>query len=260
MAALTVEQPTTDTQPIPLRMRYEDFLAWSDEDVHAEWIPIDSTGNGEVIVQMPPELVHQQVTGFLSRLLGLFVHLFGLGKLVIAPFEVKLKPGHSSREPDLFFVATENLERLTQERLNGLPGLVIEVISDDSVKRDRDDKYREYRDAGVREYWIVDPREERQRADFFCLDDQGEYRLFATEEDVRVESRVLPGFWLLAATGVVVASGYAGSLAYLLRNGWLARSSGQSISRADADRFQTLGTVSHQSCCNMAAARSAAGT
>ncbi len=202
MASLAVERATTDTPPTPLRMRYEDFLAWSGEDTHAEWVPIDSTGNGEVIVQMPPKLMHQQVADFLGKLLGLFVHLFGLGKLVIAPFEVKLKPGHSSREPDILFVATENLERLTQERLNGPPDLAIEIISDDSVKRDRDDKYREYRDAGVREYWIVDPREGRQRADFFHLDDaagateRAEYRLFATEEDARIESRVLPGFWL----------------------------------------------------------------
>lgn len=196
MAVVTVEQLTIDTQPPPLKMCYEDFLAWSGEDIHAEWVPIDSTGNGEVFVQMPPKLMHQEVIVFLSKLLGLFIHLFGLGKLVIAPFEVKLKPGHSSREPDILFVATENLERLAQERLNGPPDLAIEVISDDSVKRDRDDKYREYRDAGVREYWIVDPREGRQRADFYCLDDQGEYRLFATEEDARVESQVLPGFWL----------------------------------------------------------------
>jgi hypothetical protein len=46
------------------------------------------------------------------------------------------------------------------------------------------------------------PREREQHADFFCLDTaadttmKGEYRLFATEGDERVESRVLPGFWL----------------------------------------------------------------
>lgn len=196
MDTLTLEQSTTDTQSTPLRMSYEEFLAWSDEDTHAEWVPLDTLGNGEVIVQMPPKLIHQEVADFLSKLLGLFVHLFGLGKLVTAPFEVKLGPGHSSREPDILFVATKNLDRLTQERLNGPPDLIIEVISKDSVKWDRDDKYKEYRDAGVREYWIIDPRLGRQRADFFCLDDQGEYRLFATEEDARIESQVLSGFWL----------------------------------------------------------------
>jgi hypothetical protein len=64
------------------------------------------------------------------------------------------------------------------------------------VYRDRDDKYREYRDAGVREYWILDPRPRKRRADFYFLNEAGDYVLFATEEDERVESRVLPGFWI----------------------------------------------------------------
>jgi Uma2 family endonuclease len=119
-----------------------------------------------------------------------------LGDVEFAPFEVKLQPGRSSREPDIFFVAKERLDRLTQDRMNGPPDLIVEVVSQDSVKRDRSDKYREYQAAGVREYWVIDPREEQRRADFFHLDAQGEYRLFATEEDERVESQVLPGFWL----------------------------------------------------------------
>jgi Uma2 family endonuclease len=48
----------------------------------------------------------------------------------------------------------------------------------------------------VREYWIIDPRPGRRRADFYRLDDAGDYELFATDEDDRVESAVLPGFWL----------------------------------------------------------------
>ena len=82
----------------------ERFLERRDEDTHAEWVPIDASGNGEVIVQMPPKLVHQKVVKFLSRLLDLFVHLFDLGDVEFAPFEVKLQPGRSSREPDIFFV------------------------------------------------------------------------------------------------------------------------------------------------------------
>jgi Uma2 family endonuclease len=177
-------------------MRYEEFLAWSDEDVHAEWVPVDNSGMGEVILQMPPKLLHQRLVKFLSRLLDLFVHLFDLGEVALAPFEVKLQPDRSSCEPDIFFVARENLDRLSQERFNGPPDLVIEIVSESSVKRDRSDKYREYQAAGVREYWIIDPREGQQRADFFRLDDQGKYYLFATEENDRVKSQVLHGFWL----------------------------------------------------------------
>jgi hypothetical protein len=45
--------PTIRTQR--LRMSYEEFLAWADEDVHAEWV------DGEVIVQMPPQVPHQRM-------------------------------------------------------------------------------------------------------------------------------------------------------------------------------------------------------
>ena len=43
---------------------------------------------------------------------------------------------------------------------------------------------------------MIDPRDGRRRADFFRLVAEGRYELFATEDDARVESTVLPGFWL----------------------------------------------------------------
>jgi Uma2 family endonuclease len=88
------------------------------------------------------------------------------------------------------------MNRLTEDRLIGAPDLIIEIVSKDSVGRDRRDKFKEYREAGVREYWIIDSRPNKQRADFFYLDEDGQYELFATEDDERVESHVLPGFWL----------------------------------------------------------------
>lgn len=177
-------------KPMIHKMDYEAFLEWSNEDVHAEW------KDGEVIVQMPPKLIHQSVVGFLKQLLSLYVTLFDLGKVVAAPFEVKLSPSGPSREPDLFFVAKENLSCLTQERLNGPPDLAVEIISRHSVKHDRDEKFREYQQAGVREYWIIDPRYDKQRADFFRLNGNGVYRLHATEDDDKVDSNVIKGFWL----------------------------------------------------------------
>lgn len=185
-ALITVERSSH------LKMSYEEFLAWSDEDTHAEW----DAGLGEVIISMPPRNIHQITLSFLHRLLALFVDLFDLGIVSIAPFEVKLKPGGSAREPDIFFVSTENLNRLTEERLVGPPDLIIEIISPDSVGRDRNTKFKEYAEAGVREYWLVDPRPGKQRADFFRLDQNGQYTLHATEDDERVESLTLPGFWL----------------------------------------------------------------
>ena len=180
----------TTRPPARLRMTYEEFLQWSDEDMHAEWV------NGEVIVHMPPKPIHQITVAFLHRLLGLFVDLFGLGQVYIAPFEVVIRPGYSSREPDLFFVTRERRHLVDEDRLTGPADLIIEIISKDSVQRDRDDKFSEYREAGVREYWILDPRPQKQRADFYRLTEAGKYELFATEDDEWVSSYALPGFRL----------------------------------------------------------------
>jgi Uma2 family endonuclease len=170
-------------------MSYEVFLEWAG-DRHAEWV------DGEAIIFMPAKESHQAVLRFLLYLVGQFVDLFDLGKVLVAPFEMKLRHGRSYREPDLLFIAQKNLDRLSEERLEGPADLVLEIVSDDSVRRDREDKFKEYEAAGIREYWIVDPRPDKQRADFFWLNENGRYELFATEEDERVDSRLLAGFWL----------------------------------------------------------------
>jgi Uma2 family endonuclease len=178
------------TQDQRLRMSYEEYVAWAGEDVHAEWV------NGEVIVQMPPKEPHQRVVAFLMSLMTLFTQLFKLGRLLPAPFEMRARSDGPAREPDLVFVALEHLDRLTQERLSGPADLVVEVISDDSVARDRADKFYEYQAAGVREYWILDSRPGCERTDFYVLDEKGRYRPVPADPDGRYHSTILPGFWL----------------------------------------------------------------
>jgi Uma2 family endonuclease len=192
MATVKLRKKAQDVEPSPLRMTYQEFLEWANEDVHAEWV------NGEVIVQMPPKDRHQDVVRFLAVLLDLFIAFFNLGKLRFAPFEMKLTDG-PAREPDILFLANEHLDRLTEDRLQGPADLIIEVLSDDSIRRDRVEKFREYESAGVAEYWIIDSRPGRQRADFFRLGDDGRYELFATEDDERVHSNVVPDFWIRPA-------------------------------------------------------------
>jgi len=193
---MTPSVPETQTTTTPadqgqrLRMSYAEYLAWAHEDIHAEWV------NGEVIVHMPPKQPHQIVVAFLLQLLGLFIQLFRLGILLPAPFEMRAIPEGPAREPDLLFVAREHLDRLTEARLSGPADLVVEVISDDSVARDRADKFYEYQAAGVQEYWILDPRPGCTRADFYVLDGQGRYQPVPVHPDGRYYSMVLAGFWL----------------------------------------------------------------
>ncbi|MCK6626401.1 MAG: Uma2 family endonuclease [Anaerolineae bacterium] len=171
-------------------MSYEEFLAWAGEDTRAEWV------NGEVITFMPPLNPHQTVIEFLYQLLNLFSSVFDLGRLRVAPFELKITPEGNSREPDLMFIAKAHLERLTTARVVGPPDLIIEVVSDDSTHRDRVDKFDEYEAGGVPEYWIIDNRPQRRRALFYQLDEQGQYQSVPVEADGIYRSAVLPGFWL----------------------------------------------------------------
>ena len=173
-----------------VKMSYEDYLQWAPENRVTEWV------EGEVIIHMPPKLEHQSILEFVFRLITGYVELHKLGVTRIAPFAVKLWPDGPSREPDMFFLKAEKKDRLQSKQLDGPPDLIVEVISPDSVHRDRDDKFHEYAEAGVPEYWIIDSRPGRQRADFYQLAESGHYQLAATEDDERVESKSLPGFWL----------------------------------------------------------------
>jgi Uma2 family endonuclease len=181
---------TKVNQPKNNRMSYEEFLAWADEDTLAEWV------DGDVIPFMPVKIKHQRISNRLFHLIEQFIKLFKLGEVWSAPTEMRLRSGQSIRQPDIFFVLQANLHRFKEDWLDGPADLVIEIISTESVQRDRRDKFREFEQAGITEYWIIDPRSGKQRADFYRLDETGRYQLFGLDEDEWVESEVLKGFRL----------------------------------------------------------------
>ena len=151
MAQQTIAPPTAETR---FRMTYEDYLVWDQGDrTMSEWV------DGEVTVFMAPRIIHQEITLLVGWLLVSFVSLYGRGKVLIAPFEMLVRGGRSSREPDVAYIAPEHLHRVTRDRVDGPADLVVEVMSDESVTRDRRDKLREYAEVGVPEYWLIDSRE-----------------------------------------------------------------------------------------------------
>ena len=73
-----------------------------------------------------------------------------------APFGVRLNDKEDTVfEPDIVVVCDKS--KLDGKICRGAPDLVIEIISPSSARMDRVYKYRKYQQAGVREYWIVDP-------------------------------------------------------------------------------------------------------
>jgi len=167
-------------------MTYEEFLAWADEDTLAEWV------DGEVVMSSPASSRHQEIVGFLSTVIGMFVRQRELGVAMLAPFQMKLLD--SGREPDLIFVAARHVDRLRNTYLDGPADLAIEVLSPESVSRDRGEKFYEYARGGVPEYWLIDPL--RKWAEFYRLGALGLYEpIFSGREGV-FHSEAVPGFWL----------------------------------------------------------------
>jgi len=131
-------------------MTEEEFEAWCDEDVRAEYV------DGEVIVHTPASTRHNDVMWFLGTLLNLFASHHDLGRVLGPELQVRLRPG-LRRVPDLFFVAKARADIIHEKHIEGAPDLVIEIVSPDSVVRDWREKYFEYEAAGIREYWVIDP-------------------------------------------------------------------------------------------------------
>ncbi len=191
MSAISpVLENAATSEPKTLKMSFEKWLAWDYEGGLTEWV------DGEVQIYISASATHQTLIQFLSAVLGIFVQWYGLGNVLTAPYPMRAIREGNGREPDLMFVATDHLERVTATQLVGAADLVVEVSSEESVARDRDDKFIEYQEAGVREYWILDPRSRRRRADFYVLDDFGVYQPVPLRTDGTFHSSVVTGFWL----------------------------------------------------------------
>jgi Uma2 family endonuclease len=112
--------------------------------------------NGEVAVSPSPAPRHSHVVVNLLTILNTYILANELGELhqdvdtLLDQFNI--------RRPDILFYSNENLDRIGEQFMEGPPDLAIEVISPSSITIDRKDKFAQYRKAGVRYYWIVDPQ------------------------------------------------------------------------------------------------------
>jgi Uma2 family endonuclease len=112
--------------------------------------------NGEVAVSPSPEPKHSYIVIILSRILGNYIEAEDLGELY-SDVDTLLDD-FNIRRPDLLFFSNENLELIGEKFMEGPPDLAVEVISPGSATVDRKVKFAQYRKAGVRFYWIVDPK------------------------------------------------------------------------------------------------------
>ncbi len=184
----TTTQPAS-ARPLPQgKISYEEFLQWLDEDTWAEWV------NGEVQIMSPVGVEHGLVAMYLKTLLASYVSAKSLGVVLDEPFQMKSGHDLPGRSPDIFFVSAARAHLIQEHFLNGPADLVVEVISPESRARDRGEKYYEYEQAGVKEYWLIDP--DRKQVEFHVLTPQGIYQMAFAGSEGEYHSAAVEGFWI----------------------------------------------------------------
>ena len=106
-----------------------------------------------------PSRIHQEILMELSAVIRNYIKSKnGLCKVCPAPFAVKLFADRTTIvEPDISVICKP--DKLTEKGCSGAPDWIIEIVSPRNPGHDYVKKLNLYMDAGVREYWIVDPLE-----------------------------------------------------------------------------------------------------
>lgn len=131
--------------------------------------------DGEMIRKSAPSPMHQEVSRNLLYLLETVNRQHQKGSLFYAPIDVYLDE-FNKPQPDLVFISKEKSHLVTSSGIEGVPDLIIEIISPSSVIRDRIEKKNVYERVGVHEFWLVDPRYES--IEIYTLQD-GRYQLYS---------------------------------------------------------------------------------
>ena len=146
---------------------------------------------GEIIMTPSPIPLHQAVIMELSFQMLRFVKSEDKGRIFAAPLDVSLDE-ENIFQPDIFFIRKDNLSIIGEKMIEGVPDLVVEVLSPSSAYHDLRTKFRVYEQCGVQEYWIVDL--ERKSVEVFSNSGKKFQLHQEIEGKGKVESLVLAGF------------------------------------------------------------------
>jgi Uma2 family endonuclease len=131
---------------------------WTLEELHS--LPDDGNTyelvRGELFVTPPPTVNHEEIDARLNRMLVPFVAVHQLGNVYHPRAVVQFQ--RSQVEPDLM-VRPSHPDPAAGWAVWPVPFLVIEIISPSTRRRDHEQKKSLYMEAGVAEYWIVDPED-----------------------------------------------------------------------------------------------------
>ncbi len=168
---------------------YEDWLKLPDDGYRYEVI------NGVLYMTPPPRPRHQRVSFRLARRLSDFAEEHHLGEVLVAPIGVRLPNQPVPFQPDILFIRAERLDIIGEENVEGVPDLIVEILSPSNWLYDRREKMKVYEEAGVPEYWIVDPR--TRTVEVYVLEEGAFLQVGQYGAGEVARSQVLAGFEVL---------------------------------------------------------------
>jgi Uma2 family endonuclease len=131
--------------------------------------------DGQIYMMTPPNTRHQRITGQLYNEISNYIQSKeGTCEPFIAPFAVFLNDDNRNYvEPDISVICDS--DKLDDQGCHSAPDWIIEVVSPSSIQMDYFTKLFQYRTAGVREYWIVNPLKNQILVYNFESEDTGDY-------------------------------------------------------------------------------------
>jgi Uma2 family endonuclease len=132
-----------------VRFSYQDYQLLP-EDIRYEIL------DGDLCMVSSSNTKHQRVSKKLLVALARQVEERNLGEIFVAPYDVILSDDNIV-QPDILFIAGGRVGLVGELNLQGVPDLVIEILSAGSRKKDLETKKKIYARFGVGEYWVVDP-------------------------------------------------------------------------------------------------------
>ena len=178
-----------DALPEPVeneRYTYNDYLGWEGPERY-------QIINGEVFMMASPTVEHQAIVVELTIQFGNWLR----GKpcrVFVAPLDVRLFPEENNSDntvvqPDLLVVCDK--AKLGKGSVNGPPDVAVEIVSPSTSQKELLVKFGAYLDAGVREYWVIEPEQKLVQVHVY---ENGHFISSAYKADAIISSAVLQGF------------------------------------------------------------------
>ena len=141
---------------------YSHYMAMPDDGQRYEII------DGVLYMAPSPNEYHQVASNMIATYLTIHVKFAGLGQVLAAPFDVKLS-FKTVVQPDVLVFLYKNgqVEELSTV-VKRIPDVAVEIVSPGTMKHDRQRKFQAYELAGIREYWIVEPKQ--RSVEVYALD------------------------------------------------------------------------------------------